>query len=84
MSPPQHNVDVRGRLVVPEHSRLQLDRIRQVCAASAQVQPGRDGGVVDVVRVRHPIAVAVDAEAAPGGRNELHRTHRAVPDGVAV
>ena len=84
MRPPQHDIDVGRRVVVPEHSRLQLGRIRQIGTPRAQVESGCDGGVVDIVRVRDSIAIAIDAIGAPGGRDELHGADRSVPDGVSV
>jgi hypothetical protein len=71
-------------MVVPEDSRLQLDRIGEVTTSGAQVPAGGEGGVIDAVRAGHTVAVAIDAITAPAGGNELHRTHRAVPEGVAV
>jgi hypothetical protein len=71
-------------MVIPEHGRLQLGRIRQIGIAGAKVDSGGDGGVVDVIRVRHAVTVAIDAIAVPGGGDELHRAHRTVPHGVAV
>jgi hypothetical protein len=71
-------------MVVAEHRSGQCGRVAQVAAARAQVVPGCERGVVDVVRAGHAVAVAIHRVARPAGRNELHRTDSAVPRGVAV
>ena len=43
-----------------------------------------EGCVVQVVRIRHTVAIPVAAELAPGGRDELERAHGAVPGRIAV
>ena len=51
----------------------------EVATAVAEERRGRRCGVLDVLRVGDAVAVAVDAEGAPGARDELHRAHGAVP-----
>src|SRR5690606_32131272 len=64
--------------VVAVDGRVPVRRIGQVASARAQVV-GRGGGrVVDVVRVRHAVAVAVGRPGLPGRGQELHRTLLAV------
>ena len=82
--PGQHRLQVRLRVVVAEHGRVQAGQGGQVAAVGAQVAGGGQGGVEDVVRVLLAVAVAVGAPEPPGGRDELHRSDRPVIDGVAV
>ena len=51
---------------------------------ATQVVHGGHRGVVDVLRIFHPVAVAVGVPVAPGLRNQLERTHRPIELGVAV
>jgi hypothetical protein len=71
-------------MVVPEYRGLQLSRIGQVGTPGAEIETGRDGRVINIVRVCHAVTIAIDAPDAPAGRDELHRSDRAVPDSVAI
>ena len=55
--------------------------VRQVVVAGAEVDRGRQRGVVDVLRVAGAVAVGIDAHHRPGRRDELHRADRPVEGG---
>lgn len=84
LQPRKDRVDVVPRGVVAEDRAVQVTAVRQVPAVAAQVVTGGESGVVDVVRVLHPVAVAVTAGPRPGGRDELHGPDGRVVGGVAV
>ena len=70
-------------MVVGQHGSGHRRRTRQVTGRAEEIaRPGR--GVEHVVRVGHAVAVAVLAPVPTRARQELHRTHRAVPRRVTV
>jgi hypothetical protein len=71
-------------VVVAEDRPVEFGAHGQVAAVGAQVVPGGERGVVDVVRVLVAVAVAVGAPGGPGGGDELHGSDGAVPNPVAV
>src|SRR5690606_13027484 len=56
----------------------------QIAAGLAQVAPGGEHGVIDVLRIGDVVAVAIGSMIGPGRGQELHRADGAVPGGVAV
>ncbi|CAG6936278.1 hypothetical protein PICSAR240_04541 [Mycobacterium avium subsp. paratuberculosis] len=82
--PAQHVLRVGHRVVVAQDRGQHLRLVAQVEPAAAQVAGGRQGGVEQVLRVGHAVALAVGGVARPGARQELHRPHGArVGDPVA-
>jgi hypothetical protein len=71
-------------MVVGEHggdpSRLDLE----VSARDTRVVRCRGSSVIDVERISYLVAAAINSVHRPGGWDELHRTHGAVIDQVAV
>ena len=53
--------------------------VREVAPGGAEVARGGVRRVVDVLRVGHPVAVAVRGPVLPRGRDELQRTPRPLP-----
>ncbi len=80
----QDEVDVGVAVVVAVDRRTLAGRGREVVLAGAEVDRRGQGRVVDVLRVALAVAVGVHAHDRPGRGDELHRTDRAVPHGVAV
>ena len=74
----QDQVDVGVAVVVAVHRGATAVVGGEVLAARAEVDGRGQGGVVDVLGVAAAVAVGVDADHRPGGRDELHRSDRAV------
>ena len=80
----QHTRHVGIGGVVPEDRRPSSAVGVQLSRSGAEEHGRGEGGVVDVAGGPHAVAVAVDPDDRPGRREELHRSDRAVPDGVPV
>ena len=80
----QHQVDVLVAVVVAEDRGPPARVGGEVVVTGAEVDRGRQGRVVDVLRVALGVAVGVDAHDGPRGGDELHRADRAVELGVVV
>ena len=74
--PAQHVLGVRHRVVVAQDRRQDLRLVAQVQPSAAQVSSCGQGGVVEVLRIGHAVAVTVGGIVRPGARQELHRSHR--------
>ncbi len=71
-------------MVVAEDRGLLAGAGGQVVLAAAQVDRGRERGVVHVLGVALVVAVSVDLDDLPGRGDELHRPDGAVVDRVLV
>ena len=80
----QHQVDVLVAVVVAEDRGPPARVGGEVVVTGAEVDRGRQGRVVDVLRVALGVAVGVDAHDGPRGGDELHRADRAVELRVVV
>ena len=80
----QHQVDVLLAVVVAEDRRAPAGVGGEVVVAGAEVDRGRERGVVDVLGVALAVAVGVDADDRPGRGDELHRADGAVEAVVTV
>ncbi len=80
----QHGRQVGIGIVVAEHRANLPGGGLQIPAGGTEVVGRRCCRVIDVGRVDHTVAIAVDAPVGPRRRNELHRADGAVVDLVAV
>src|SRR5690606_38988294 len=76
--------DVLLAVVVAVDGRLLAAVGGEVLVTAAEVHRARERGVVDVLRVADPVAVAVHPDDRPGGGDELHGADRPVVDLVVV
>lgn len=80
----QDQADVVAGVVVREDRAHLAGAGGEVAARGAEVASCGEGGVADVERIGHTVAVAVRAPRRPGRRDELHRTDRPVECRVPV
>ncbi len=71
--PAHHVLRVGHRVVVAQDRGQDLRLFAQVHPATAQVPRCRQRRVVDVLRVRPTVAIAIGGITRPGSRQELHR-----------
>ena len=81
----EHRIGVGGAGVVGAQRLAGLRRHREVAGGPRAEHRGGDrDGVVEVLWIRHPVAVAVGAVPRPRRRDDLHRADRPVPHRVPV
>lgn len=84
VEPRADGTQIGVRVVVAQDRPVEIRGERQIAGAGAEVVPGGERRVVDVVGVLAAVAVAVLAPGRPGGRDELHRADGTVVGRVPV